>query len=352
MANYQFPWNQVNALVGEHIVPSIFDQFFTTNPFFMRQRGRQKKFSGGRAIQVNLTWKVEGNGGGWFSGMQKLDTTVRDPIQSATFTPKNAYVPLAISWEDEMTVSGPEMVRSLAETKGEIMRNTMFHLLGTDIYNDGSNAQAIAGLQYAFRDWTTTTASGTLQTYGGISRQQTAANVGTNLWWLHSGDPTGYTTGPAGTFIGASGQGINGAVPAGFATTKLRSGKKPSIILSNVGAWTDFHNHLTVGERFEKARMNVDLYNAGWDNIVYRGAPWVADEKAPRSAAKVEKVYLINEESVKLFVHTQANMKWTGWRDPFDQMGRVGFLLWRGELIAVEPRANHVISAVDTSAVS
>jgi hypothetical protein len=98
--------------------------------------------------------------------------------------------------------------------------------------------------------------------------------------------------------------------------------------------------------------MDQALYNAGFDNLLYRGAAWVSDEKAPRDGSKIENVYLVNEESFRLWVQSGVDMMWTGFREPYDQMGKVGYVIWRGESIFGEPRANFVISGVDTSAVS
>lgn len=354
MALYSFPWNQVNSLVQEWVEPGLIDEVFLSNALYYRIKSRTKTFDGGRAIQVNLNWKVEGDGGLWWGSNDKLPTGIVDTIQAATFSPVNAAVRLAITWDDLMTVRGKEMIRPLMEDKSEIAKNTAVKLVGDELFNDGTNVKAITGLQYALRNWTTDVDSGAAQLYGGITRQQTAAGVGTNLWWLHGADTTAYITGPTGTFVGAAGQGVNGALPKAFARVKLKSGKKPTLLIGNVGGWTDFHNHLTSGERYDKARQNSALYDAGFDNVLYRGAPYVADEAAPRGASPtfIEKVYALYEPGIRFYVHEAANMTWTGFREPHDQMGKVGYFLWRGQLVFVEPRAQHVIQSVDTSAVS
>jgi len=357
MATYTFPWNQVNSLVQDYIVPNVRDQFFKSNAFYYRARNRVKKFSGGRAIVQPLAWKAEGGGGGWFSGADVLDTTIRDPIQSAVWVAKNAYVPLAIDWEEEKMVQGPTMVRNLVETKGEIAKNTAIDLIGTDLFNDGTDAKRITGLQYALRDFTGA-APGVLpaQTYGGIARQGRYDGSGggtqTNNWWIHHGDDTAYDTVAAGNFDPLGAGKVQGVLGKIWAAVSINAGKQPTLILSNWGCFTAYHNALSLNDRYMRPQQNSDMAKAGYDSLMYKKATWVADERAPRSSAKIEKIYFINEDTVRLYIHTDADFAYEPFRKPHNQMARVSFILWRGELCVIEPRANAVISSVDTSAVS
>jgi hypothetical protein len=185
-------------------------------------------------------------------------------------------------------------------------------------------------------------------TYGGISRP--ASTTTGNYWWNHSGDASTYTTGASGTFLLANLQ----ALSYGFAQVFLKSAKFPNLILSNIGSWTDYHNHLIVNERYGKPQRDTATYDAGFENILYRGAPWVVDPRAPRTtdANKVEQVYLLNTDTIKLYTHAQANFEYIPFREPYNQMAKVAYIVYRGELIFIEPRANHCITNVNTSAVS
>lgn len=348
MAVSTFPWNQVNSLVQDIVEPMIRDQIFLSNILWFRLRNRIKYKTGGRKWVFPLNWKVEGGGGGWFAGTQTLNTMIYDTIQAAEFTPKNAYVELSIDWESEMQVAGPEQVRDLVEAKTEIARNTAIDMLATNLYNSGSDSQAMTGLQYIFKDWSSSTVMGS-QTYGGITREVTGVGTGTNIWWANQGDPTAYTTGAAGTFTDNNLQ----ALGTGFAKVKKASGKWPSLIVSNVYSFTDYHNALVKNERLQRPQQDSELGKAGFHNLMYRNAPWVADEKAPRNeTTKIEKVYLLNEDSLILCADPRALISWTGWRNPHNQMARVGFFLSRLELLDVEPRSNLVMSGVDTTNIS
>jgi len=340
MANYTFPWNQVNTLVQDEIMPVVRDQIFVGNVFFNKLKGSQKMFSGGRSIVAPLGWKVEGGGGQWFSGPDVIDTTIRDTIQAATFTPKNLIVPIAIDWESLMTVDGPQKVMDLMASKMDIAKNTILDTFNQALYNDGSSPQQVTGLQYALKDFSGTTPP--TMTYGGISRSSTV-----NTWWNHNGDGTAYTSGSTGL------ANTNlGYLAYGFAQCFLRSAKQPNLILSNIGAWTDYHYALIKNERYGKPQRDTATYDSGFENLLYRGAPWVVDPRAPRSSAKVEHVYMLNTDAIRLYTHSQANFEYIPFREPYNQMAKVAYIVYRGELIVVEPRTCHVVSSVDTSNVS
>ena len=341
-----FPWNQANVMVQDYIIPTIADQIFLSNAAFMRMKGRTKHFTGGRRIVVPLGWRTQG-GLKWFAGTDVFAPTVRDPFQAAEFTPKNANVDLTIDWDEEMTVSGQEKVMDLMEAKGEWARSTFFDGMGSDIYNDGSDPKALAGLQYALKEGATGGTDPPTMTYGGISRSATV-----NTWWNHSSDnpTTAYVTGASSTFAGTQ----FGPINKMFASIKLKSGKTPTMILSNVGSWSDVHYNLVKNERYQRPQQNSDLFKAGFENFMFRSATWVQDEKAPRdtSANKFEKVYFIHEPSIRLWVDSRADFAFEPFRKPHNSMTRTAYILWRGELIVSEPRANGVMPRIDTSGVS
>jgi hypothetical protein len=187
-------------------------------------------------------------------------------------------------------------------------------------------------------------------TYGGISRSSTS-----NIWWNHNVDGTAYKAGSDALGLSSTNLGYLGAM---FGNTYLRSAKFPNLILSNIGAWNDYHYALIKNERYGKPQRDNSTYDSGFENLLYRGAAWVVDPRAPRGgvtssdAAKVEHVYFLNTDSVKLYTHSQANFEYVPFREPYNQMAKVAYIVYRGELIFVEPRANGVVSNIDTSNVS
>lgn len=339
-----FPWNQVNVMVQDNIIPVIKTQFDLSNALFLRMKGRQKTFTGGRRIVPPLAWRAQG-ALKWFAGTDTFQPTVRDPFTAAEFTPKNSALDLTIDWDEEMTVAGKQQVMDLMAAKGEQANITFKEGMGTEIFNDGTDPKAIAGLRYALKAGSSGFTPPTM-TYGGISRSSTV-----NTWWNHNVDHTSYTTGATGTFAG-NGSGIAVFKPINlmFANIKLRSGKAPTLIISNVGAAADVHYALMRNTQYQRPQQNSDLYKAGFDNFMFRSAAWVVDEKAPR-ASQIENVYFLYEPAVRLWVDSRANFAFEPFRKPHNQLARTAYILWRGELIIDEPRSCGVMSNVDTTGV-
>jgi len=346
--SYIINFDQVSSLARNKHIPKLKDQFFLSNALFYRWKSRVKSWSGGPTIVAPLSFAPEGGGGAWYSGTDKFDTSIRNPIKAAQYFPKNAQVTVAIDSDEELAVTGPEAVLSLVDAKMKIAERTAADLIGTNLYNSGSNPKAITGLQFAIPDNITSA----IQTYGGITCGGVAPGSDPNGWWQPNSDATDII---CGSTIGAHAslfmQSVDNPMSKMWGKIALRSGKQPSLILSNWGAWTDFHNSMAKNERYDRPQQNSDLAKAGFRNLMYRSAPWVADERAPRSASNIEKVYLIDEDALGLWVHPQRNMHFEPWRKPIDQDARVAYIFWRGELCFDERRSSGVISAVDTTPV-
>lgn len=345
---YTIPWNQVNVLVGDFTVKELQDQFFKGNPYLYRAQNRVKSFTGGRSIQVPLIWKQEGGGGQWFKGADIIDTTVRDPLDMAVFHPKSAIIPIAVTWEDELTVMGPTMLKELVSTKTDIARETARNLIGTDIFNAGTNPNAMTGLQYSLKAFT----AGSLasQTYGGKTRSGVYAQTGsTNNWFIHYGDSTSYDDAAGQNFDPVANGNLSVLRPLQKAWGRIfyQSGKFPTLILSNYGSFNAYHNALVINDRYQRPQQSTKMAEAGYDSLKFHNADWVVDPQAPRNdTTSVESIYFINENAVRLYVHKDANFKFMPFREPHNQLARVAYIVWRGELIVVEPRANGVISSV------
>jgi len=332
---YTINWDQVTALVQDYFMKGITDQIFLSNAFYYRAKNRVRTYSGGRSIVERLSFAVEGGGGQWWSGVDKFDTRIRNPITAAQYFRRNYSLPIPIDRDEEDSVGGDTALMNLVEAKMTIARNTAVDAVGTALFSDGTDPKKLTGLQYALNP----TVTG--QTFGGIARGAT------NTWWNHQVDTTAYTTGAAGTFCGDN---FN-ALSRMFGSIRLASGKAPTLILSNVGSWNDAHYNIVKNERYQRPQQQSDLAKEGYENFMFRSAAWVVDERAPR-AAKIEKVYLLYEPAMNLVIHSKRNMSFDPWREPTDQKVRVAYLDWSGELVFSEMRCHGVMSAVDTTNVS
>jgi len=335
---YTINWDQVASLVQDYYIPRVKDNFFLSNAIFYRWSKKQTTYSGGRSIVVPLSYAPEGGGGVWWAGTDRMDTRIRNPIQAAQFFAKNAAVPIGIDQDEEDLVDGPTAITTLLNAKMKIANRTIVDLIGgsTGIYNDGSNPKALTGLQYAMPD------NNNAQTFGGISRGTT------NTWWNHQVENNGgtnYTTGN--NFVDT---GDFKAFDRVWMRVGLASGKKPTLILANWGGYTACHMGLMSKTSYYRPTQNTQLAEAGFENIMYKNAPIVVDEKVPRSGS-VEKMYFINEDAMLFKIHSKRNLAFSGWREPTDQFTRVGYIQFRGEICWDEMRCQAVIPSITTSSI-
>jgi hypothetical protein len=341
---YTINWDMVSVSATNFHVPALKDNFFLSNALLYRWKGKQKEWAGGPVLVLPLGFAPEGGGGSWFSGADKFDTTVRNPIKGANYFAKNAQVTLAIDGDEELAVRGPRQVLDLVASKMKIAENTLIDLVGTNLFNSGTNAKAIGGLGIALP----TTIVGTPQTYGGITCGGSAPSADTNGWWQNNANPGPIT--PTNLFPGnaaASG----GPVAQLFAQCGYRGGKTPTVIVSNWGCWTDYHGNIAKNERYDRPQQQTDLAKAGFTNLMYRNCPWVVDERAPHgpSPTYYETLYGIDERGVSLYSHPQRNFAFDGWRKSYDQDVRAGYIFHRTELGFNERRSSFSIGQIDCS---
>jgi hypothetical protein len=236
----------------------------------------------------------------------------------------------------------------LVATKMKIAQRTVMDALGgpNGIYNAGTNPKAFTGLEYALPDFTTA-APGTMPSgygYGGISSTSTAYT-----WWNPQGDNTAYTTGASGNYVLVANWAPWDNM---FAKQALASGKTCSMILCNWGVFNEAAAMVHKNTTYFRPQQSSDLAQAGINSIMFRGKDVVVDEQVPRSAAKVEKVYFLDEECMHLWLHANRNFAFEGWRQVIDQAVRVAYIWVRGELTFDERRSSGKHSAVDCSATS
>lgn len=345
---YTIDWDQVSTLVGDKVIPKIRDQYFKSNALMYRLRPRAKMFTGGRSLVQPLSFAPEGGGGQWWSGTDKFDIRIRNPITSAQFWAKNFVLPVVVTQDDEDTVDGPQKVFDLVEAKMTIARRTIMDSLGgaNGIYNDGSNPKAITGLQYALADYTSA-APGVPPTaqYGGINASPTL-----NTWWNHQGNNTAFTTGIAGSYVWGTNMAPWNNM---FAAQGLAAGKTSSLILCNWGVWNELLGMVHDKTTFFRPQQNDQMVKAGFTTMSYNGKDIFVDEQVPRNTStKVEKVYFIDEDAMDFWVHAARNFRFSGFQEMIEQAVRVGKIWFRGELTFSERRSSGVHSSVNTTSTS
>ena len=329
----------VSALAREKYLPPLIDQVYRGNALLMRLRPRMATNFTGRQINIPIITKAENFEA--YSGWDKANMVEQQPFDAASYWARSYRVSVAISGDSELIVSGDEAVVNLVEARMENAANTFTDGLGTEIYNAATNPKGITGLQYAIPETIETVA----QTYGNISCGGVSYANDPNKWWQPYADNTAYTAGDSpGNFMFA----VANPVQKAWNNIASRSGKQPTLILSNYGAWGDFHNSMVKNDKYERPTQQSDLAKSGYMNLMYRSAPWVPDPKAPRSSGGVEKVYLLHEPHILWTAHPARHFKQTDFMplEVVGQDGKVSFIYLRSELAFKSRRSQGVIGNV------
>lgn len=339
MASINTIYDMVSALAREKYLPVLVDQVYRGNALLNRLRSRIKTDFTGRLITVPLVTKAENFEA--YSGWDKANMTEVNPFEACNYWAKNYRTSVTISADAELQTTGPEAWMNLTEARMENASDTFSDGLGTELYNAASNPKGLTGLQYAVPETIETVA----QTYGNIPCNGTAYTVDPNGFWHNYADNTAYTAGvTGGNFM----QSAENPVAKAWNNIASRSGKQPTLILSNWGSWGDFHNNMAKNERYDRPQQSSDLAKSGFTNLMYRTAPWVADPKAPRSSGGVEKVYLLHEPHILWAAHPQRHFKQTDFMslEVVGQDGKVAFIYLRSELCFKSRRSQGVIGNV------
>lgn len=339
MASVTINYDQVSSLAREKYLPVLVDQIYKANVLLQKLRPRIKTDFTGRFITVPLVTKAENFEA--YSGWDKANMNEQNPFEAANFYARSYRTSVSISADAELQVTGDEAVMNLVSARMENASDTFSDGLGTEIYNAATNPKGITGLQYAIPETIVSVA----QTYGNISCGGQARTTDPNGFWQPYADNTAYTAGSTGgTFM----QVLENPVQKAWNNIVSQSGKKPDIIVSNYGAWGDYHNSLAKMERFVRPQQKTDLAESGFENLMYRTAAWVADPKAPRTSGGVEKVYLLHTPHILWAAHPQRHFKQTDFMslEVVGQDGKVAFIYLRSELCFKSRRSQGVIGNV------
>lgn len=299
LANYQRTLQEnifranplIYYLVGKN--PEVAGQTINT-------RGQMKVVDGGESIVVPLLYEKNSTAKS-YSKYGLIDTTPQEGITAARYTWKQVAATITISGLEVRQNSGGERVIDLLQAKAMQAEmsikeaiNRMFASNGSDSSLDLSGLQAICS---------------TSVIYGGINP------AAPNAWWQAKVNSAG------GSFAA-------GGVDA--MRTKYndvtRGSDKCDFIITDQATFERYEKVLQPQERFN----DTDLADAGFDNLLFKGAPVAFDTYIGDLSAG--NMYFLNSKYLNLFVHKDANFATTDFVTPQDQDAKTAKILFMGEL--------------------
>lgn len=285
------------------------DIYFKGNVLLFKLLGGEsgvKVIPGGKKIQIILEY-TKGNSGS-YGATTKLPLSKKEIYNAAFFRWAAYYAGVTIDLDDQRQNSGDLAIVNLVNGKLKNAQKSIRTDMGTDIYAAAADSNKFNGLGDLFSTVTATA-------YGEIAEDDMAE------WKAVK------TTGAAAISFK-----IMQAIRRGASIDDNKEGK-PNLYITTELLKDGFERTLQTQARYS----DVNLINAGFDNILFGGAPVVTDNKQTAGYCDA-----INTNFLDVLTHEDYNFTKPIWASPIDQPDiKVAFIRWSGNMICRNRKAHH-----------
>ena len=297
--------NDVVSATRDAMRPDLIDGLFQSNALFARLYSRGKvTIQGGEEIRVPFIYdKLPG---GWYTGLGPFVTTEKQTHTVMRFDWKSLYTEITLPGIDVFKNSGAHQIFDIVAAKLTNARMTLADMLGTELYNDGTEATKLTGLRHA---------TNTTGTYGGIARGTGAIAdaVEGNV------DATGGSiTMP---FINS----LMGTASAGGA-------EKPDLLITTQTLWDALWTRVQPQQRYPNPSQE-DIANVGFSVININGAAVTVDSHCTSGY-----LFGLNTKYIEFIVGEGKDFYVRGPYEMYNQDGFTAQILLYCELIVQSPR--------------
>jgi len=316
-------FNKYFASWLNEIPKQMYDNIVKRSPTFTMLMRKEKKWDqGGDTIQPHIKY-VQASNAGSYRGYDPLDITPQQTRTDAEFRRKQNYASIVFNGYEMASSRGKNAIFSMAEVAMQDAEDTMFDKMATQIFSDGTGngGKDILGLEAAIDDGTGTAI------YAGIDRT-------TELWWR------------AGQLSAAAALSMTELTERYVAASRGGMQNSPDFFVAGFTAWNVVNT--LCRNRFEthSAVNNAGkmFANLGFPFVNFMGVPVVYDEYCPTGT-----LYGLNSETIQLWSDPVINFKPTEMVKPANMDAKIGQILWSGELVCTEPRANFKIEGITSA---
>ncbi len=299
--------NTVTALSRRLILPRIVDNVYNSNVLFYRWY-HANKFTqqGGTQIEQPLMYTRMAAGGS-YQGYQLLNVTPSDTIQNAAFPWAQYYVPVSVDGLTLLRADSPLAIADFVATQFKQAEMEMSDLLGGALWSDGTNSTDAIGVRAAVDN-------------GVIASSYGSINHSGNTWWNAQVDST--TT----TMTLLSLQNLFGSCTQG--------GRAPTIIFSTQANYNRYWSLNLAPQQFpvQPGGKDMQLAQAGFENLLFNGVPWLVDSHIPTTGAEGN-LFFLNEDYIQIVTAARADFHLQDFQTPVNQDAMTALLLWAGQLV-------------------
>lgn len=251
--------------------------------FRLKERGKQRTFSGGRTIVEEIAFSGPGNFA-YYSGYDPIGISQTDMLTAAEYNIKQAAVAVSMSGLETLQNAGSEAVIDLMAARIEQAEREMVNNLSAGLYaaGTGSGGKEIGGLQLLVSDLGT-------GTVGGIDSS-------TYTWWKNAIYDFSDETATAGAST------IQTAMNTLYLRT-LRNRDSVDLIVADNTYYSYYWQSLQAIQRV----TNEKLAAAGFANLKFMNADVVPDGGIGGDAPSAH-MYFLNTNYLHWRPHSQRNM--------------------------------------------
>lgn len=290
------------------------DIFFTSNVLLFKLLSLGKTYPGGKKIQVNLEYDMTHAGA--YGPKTELPISKKEIINAAFYDYAAYYATLTMDMEDDLINSGETQIVNLLRTKLKNAEKSIRKAMASQVYNSKATSMA--------------------------STSDPDARPFTGLGDLFNSDPYGEIS--ASDMPDWSPNLVTTTETMGFDFMQMIR-RQASIDNGNEGKPDLYITTQTLQDAFERTLQQQARYadqkllDAGFDNILFKGAPIVDDDECSAGY-----VYGLNTKYLDVLTHVKRNFTNPEWKSPHRQPDTAtANIRWAGNLVCSNRKA-HVLA--------
>lgn len=292
-------FDEILSTTLKNYVPRLTDNIFAARPIFYALTNGQtiRRVGGGAKIVVPIIYGKNSTAGS-YSGSDTIAVTAQTGISAAEYDWGQYAATVTITGIEEAQNNGEEQIIDLLEGKIFQTQETIIDNMNTMLWADGAGNGG--------KDWNGIQNVISGSAIGGINQ----GGAGNGFW-----APTQTNLGGA---LSLAGMGtIYNTISVG--------NDQPTMICTTQTGYESYEALLTSNVRY----TDTDVANAGFQNLMFKGAPIVFDANCPAN-----EMYFLNTKYMQLVAHTDVWFKPTPFVRPTNQDAVFSQILCYGQLTA------------------
>ncbi|PAY07182.1 phage major capsid protein [Bradyrhizobium sp. UFLA03-84] len=313
-------WGDVTTTTLESRSRVLGDNITNNNALLsvLKQKGKQKPFTGGREIFQELRY-AQNQTFMWYSGTEFLNISLNETMTGARFPIKQASIAVVLSGLEQIQNAGDEQMIDLIEARVDTAEDTFWNQMSAAVYSDGTGfgGKQLNGLALLVSKAPT---SGIV---GGLDRSQ-------QVWWRNSA--INANTDTRGVVSATNIQSYMNSMTLGL----KRNSDGVDMIVFDTNYYGFYLASLQAQQRITTAPSSKA--GAGFTSLKYYGAGKEVDvylDGGKNGQIPVNTGYFINSDY--LFYRPSAKRNFVvigGDRTPTNQDAIVRLMAWAGNITA------------------